>query len=217
MWKHLLFLAAMVASIAATPALPAGADDGPAYGVNLVTNGDAEEGFGSSDATKIVAPTGWQTTGEFTVVQYGAKGDFPDISTPGTANRGLNFFAGGNAAVSTASQDIALGWCRSDVDSGTVRYALSAWMGGWAKLEDAAEVDLTFKDASGKVLAQDKIGPVDPARRLFNTSFIEDQVSGTVPKGAATATVTIVLKRAGDSGYNHATVDNVALELSKAS
>lgn len=216
MWKQLVCLCAC-AAIATFPALRADADAGPAFGVNLLSNGDAEENFGASDATKIVKPTNWQTTGSFSVVAYGAKGEFPDIATPGTANRGMNFFDGGDAAVSTASQDVALDWCRADVDSGGVTYKLSGWLGGWGQLKDAAEVDVAFKDASGKVLAQDKIGPVDPARRLFNTVFVEDDVSGSVPKGAATATVTIVLRRDGASGSNHAFADNVSLELTKAS
>jgi hypothetical protein len=34
-------------------------------------------------------PTGWTTTGEFTAVQYGASGGFPDKTSPGpiTATR----------------------------------------------------------------------------------------------------------------------------------
>src|SRR5579862_5299171 len=123
MLKQLIVVCAC-AAVALLPVRNALADAGAAYGVNLLQNGDAEENFGAADASKIVKPSDWDTTGDFTVVQYGAKGEFPDISTPGTANKGMNLFEGGNAAISTASQEVELGWCGQDVDASSVHYTL---------------------------------------------------------------------------------------------
>src|SRR5258707_7361945 len=64
-------------------------------GINLITNGDAEAGIGSTDGSVVTIP-GWDRIGNFgTVVQYGSPGGFPDLSSPGPHDRGGNFFAGG--------------------------------------------------------------------------------------------------------------------------
>lgn len=188
--------------------------DSTSYGTNLITNGDAENDFGANDAVSVVKPTGWTTTGAFSVVRYGAKGDFPDDSTQGSVNGGQNFFAGGDAAVSTASQTVSLAPYAADIDAGRVTYALSAKLGGWGSLQDRASVTVTFKDAQGAALGTATIGPVEAQERLLNTALVAEQQSGSVPAKTRTAAVDIVLKRAGSSGYNHAFADSVSLILS---
>lgn len=185
----------------------------PALGTNLLVNGDAEANFGSSDATRTVKPSGWETTGDLTVVRYGAKGDFPDGSTPGSTNGELEFFAGGNAAVSTATQTVSLASFATQIDSGDVKYELSGKLGGFGTLDDAGAVGVTFLDGSGKTLASDGIGPVNAQQRLLNTAFLNEQTAGAVPKGARSAIVKIVLTRAGSNGYNHGFADLVSLVL----
>jgi hypothetical protein len=184
----------------------------PPFGTNLLVNGDAEANFGAKDATRIVKASAWQTTGDFTVVQYGARGEFPDNATPGSTGGELEFFAGGNVALSTASQDVALQPFARQIDAGSVKYELSGKLGGWGAREDNAAVDVTFRDAAGKSLGTGSIGPVGAAQRLFNTALINERTAGPVPAGARTATVKIVLQRVGD-GYNHAYADAVALVL----
>src|SRR5271166_4449209 len=74
----------------------------PLFGTNLIVNGNAEAGTGSASGNDIESVPGWSTVGNFTVVQYGAAG-FPSSTSPGPANRGSNFFAGGpNNAGSSA-------------------------------------------------------------------------------------------------------------------
>ncbi|HEY1975988.1 MAG TPA: hypothetical protein VGG89_05580 [Candidatus Baltobacteraceae bacterium] len=185
----------------------------PQLGTNLLINGDAEANFGASDASRVVKPSRWETTGEFSVVQYGAKGEFPDNATPGSTNGELEFFAGGNAALSTATQAVSLAPFTSQIDSGNVKYELSGKLGGFGALDDSAAVDLSFLDATGKTLASDAIGPVNAQQRLLNTALLNEQAGGTVPKGTRSAIVKIVLTRAGADGYNHGFADVVSLVL----
>lgn len=185
----------------------------PSLGSNLLVNGDAEANFGSTDATRVVKPSGWETTGDFSVVQYGANGDFPDASTPGSTNGELEFFAGGNAPVSTAVQTVSLAPFAAQIDGGKIEYALSGKLGGFGAVDDGAAVSLTFLDGSGKTLASDGIGPVNAQQRLLNTAFLNEQAGGSVPKGARSAIVKIVLTRAGSDGYNHGFADVVSLVL----
>ena len=86
--------------------------------VNLIVNGNAEAGAGSSDGSIVPVP-GWTTKGNFTVVQYGASGGFPDASSAGPGDRGLNFFAGGPGSTSSsATQTIDLSSYETAIDTG---------------------------------------------------------------------------------------------------
>jgi|SRR5579862_2069649 len=183
-----------------------------AYETNLIQNGDAESDFGADDATSTVKPTEWITSGAFSAVKYGAKGEFPDASTPGSTGGELNFFAGGNAPVSTATQRISLAKFADDIDAGRVHYRLAGKLGGWGSLEDSAKVSVSFEDASNKVLDTGTIGPVGAGQRLLNTAFVFQEQSGNVPAGARSSLVTIVFTRKGD-GYNHGFADQLSLSL----
>lgn len=184
-----------------------------AYDTNLLENGDAEENFGARDTASVVKPNAWETTGTFTVVQYGADPAFPEQSSPGSTRGELNLFEGGTAPASTAKQTVALDSYAADVDAGRVTFALSAKLGGVGAADDHAAVSVTFLDANGAALSVAGIGPVTAAQRLFNTGFVPQEASGAVPKGARRAVVAIVLARAGTTGYNHATADVVSLVL----
>src|ERR1700682_418168 len=104
------------------------------YGENLIKNGGAEAIPGFSPVP------GWNITGAFTVVAYGASGGFPGPSpspgTPGPPDQGTpsnkNFFAGGNASISTATQEIDLTANAADINAGNVSYDLSGWLGGFS-------------------------------------------------------------------------------------
>jgi hypothetical protein len=192
----------------------AGAQTAPPFGTNLVVNGGAEAEVGAPDSSKIVKPSGWTTTGEFTAVQYGASGGFPDAKSPGPAARGKNLFEGGNVAKSTATQSISLSAAVTEIASGSVHYAFSAWLGGYSNQGDNATASISFRDAAGKALGGAMLGPVTPADRKDVTGLLERTHSGAVPKGAATAIVTIVLTRLAGI-YNDGSVDSVSLVLTK--
>ncbi|MBV8584131.1 MAG: hypothetical protein JO241_09060 [Candidatus Eremiobacteraeota bacterium] len=211
---NFVFVLLVAAGCVSAPPARAQTDAAP-YGTNLITNGDAEGDFGADDASTVVKPTGWTTTGAFSVVRYGAKGDFPDISTPGSGGGEQNFFAGGNAAVSTATQTISLTPFATEIDAGRVKYALIGKLGGWGSLQDSAVVTVTFKNASQRVTGSARIGPVEAAQRLLNTAFLEQEQSGTIPPLSRTADVEIVLTRAGSAGYNHGFVDSLSFAVTR--
>jgi hypothetical protein len=202
--------------LAAALAAPgARAQTASTFGTNLVVNGDAEAEVGAPDNSKIVKPSGWTTTGEFTAVQYGASGGFPDAKSPGPATRGKNLFEGGNVARSTASQSVWLSAAATEIAKGSVRYAFSAWLGGYSSQGDSAMVSVAFRDAAGKSLGGATLGPVTPAQRNDVTGLLDRSHSGAAPKGAATAVVTIVLTRL-EGTYNDGAVDSVSLVLTKS-
>ena len=175
-------------------------------------NGDAESELGAPDNNAVVKPTGWETTGQFTAVQYGASGGFPDLKTPGPDNRGKSLFEGGNVAKSTAQQTIALGALSTGIDAGTVTYNFSAWIGGWQSQGDNGVVSVQFRDAAGATLATSALGPVTPSQRNTTTSLIKGSRLGKVPKGTRSALISIVISRVTGT-YNDGSVDDVALVL----
>jgi hypothetical protein len=190
--------------IAATPALQ--------LERNLVVNGDAEANVGAANAQQIVKPKGWTTTGQFTAVQYGSPGGFPDAKSPGPDKRGKNDFEGGNAAVSTATQTISLAPSAALIDAGGVRYTFSAYLGGFADQDDNAKVTLTFHDKTGASLDSATIGPILAAQRNKTTGLIAQSLGGDVPKGAVSADVTVTLTRVSGQ-YNDGSADNISLVL----
>jgi len=196
-------LAAALLSAEAGWAQPAGG--------NLIVNGDAEAGAGAASNSEVVAPPGWTVTGQFTAVQYGASGGFPDKSSPGPADRGANFFAGGNAPLSTASQTVSLADERAEVAAGKASFHLDGWLGGYGNQGDSAQVTVVFKSATGRSLgAPATLGPVTPAERQNQTGLFHRQTSGPIPAGAAAALVTVTLTRL-EGAYNDGSVDDLSL------
>lgn len=186
------------------------------YGRNLIVNGNAEADAGAPDDGHIVKPTGWETTGEFTAVKYGADGGFPDASSPGPSDRGQNLFEGGNVEKSTATQTVSLTAYSGAIDAGTVRYTLSGWLGGFEEQADYATVTVAFVSESGATLGRASLGPVTPAQRKGNTGLVRQQSTGIVPKGARNVAVTIDLTRV-EGTYNDGAADDLSLVLTKAS
>ncbi len=186
------------------------------YGVNLVVNGDAEAELGAPNSGTIVKPSGWKTTGQFTAVRYGASGGFPDATSPGPPNRGKSDFEGGNVPKSTASQTISLQAYAAAIDSGSVGWNLSAWLGGFSNQGDNAVVSAAFKDAAGKTISIVSLGPVTQAERKGVTGLLGVARIGDVPKGTRSAVVSILITRL-DGLYNDGAVDNVSLVLTKKS
>jgi len=186
------------------------------FGHNLIVNGGAEANVGSDDETVVVKPTGWTTTGQFGVFKYGGIFGFPDNHVPGPPNRGHNFFTGGDAALSTATQTIDLRAGASAIDAGAARYTLAAWLGGYDAQEDYGTVAATFLDAHAHALLRTVIGPVTPTDRGGKTGLVPRSKAGAVPAGARTVRILLTARRVvgtSDDGY----IDNVSLVLSRVS
>jgi hypothetical protein len=213
--QTILFIACATLSVVATPAgaqAPSGTS--PLFGTNLVVNGDAESDTGAASNSQIVKLTGWATIGEFTAVQYGASGGFPDKNSPGPSDRGKNFFGGGNVAKSTATQTIDLSSGAQAIDSGGTTYTLAGWLGGYGSQGDNAQMTVTFLNAAGGALGAGRIGPVTAADRHSTTGLFKRTATGSVPAHARAARVVITATRL-EGTYNDGYSDDLSLLLKK--
>jgi hypothetical protein len=187
---------------------------GAATSKNLIKNGTAEKGTGGTGA--VVPVPGWtQTTGStFTAVTYTAGGGFPDGTSPGPTNRGLNFFAGGPGdATAIAEQTVRLKPYATAIAGGGVTFDLTGYLGGFSTQNDQASVEIQFKDRHGVTLQSDTIGPVDATNRGGLTGLLLRGANGSVPVDAKTVLVRLVLVRT-DGTYNDGYADNLSLKLS---
>lgn len=197
---------------AARAAVPAG---------NLIVNGDAESGTGSSDsATTAPIPTpGWTTTTNITEHTYdpAGSGNFPDVNAGAAIGGGNQFFAGGPANgagndVETATQDVAVSTAAAEIDAGGVTATLAGDLGGFATQTDQAAVTATFLGSAGDALGTLTIGPVTAVDRNNTTALLPRSSAGTAPPG--TRTIRVVLTATKFEGsYNDAYADNISLTL----
>ncbi|CAF3621314.1 unnamed protein product [Rotaria sp. Silwood1] len=99
------------------------------------------------------------------------------------------------------------------IDTETVKFNLSAWLGGHAHHNDTAAVSVSFVDQSNQAVGNvTSIGPLTNIDRSNVTSFLFRQTTGLVPAGARSATVLVVISRAIgpiSDGY----VDNIDVFL----
>jgi hypothetical protein len=203
---------ALLAALLLVPSNPVLAGSS-VLGSNLVVNGDAESGPGSTDGSVVSSIPGFTTTGAFTVVQYGAAGGYPDSTSPGPANRGANFFAGGpGAATSTGSQFIDVSSASAQINTGKVTYDLSGYLGGFSSQGDNAVVTATFMGVTGAPLGTATIGPVTPAQRNDVTGLLFQDQTGMVPVGTEGIDFVITMNRL-DGSYNDGYADNLSLVL----
>jgi hypothetical protein len=186
-------------------------------GRNLIRNGDAENGGGSTSGVFIRVPNWTIIQGQVTVVPYGAPGGFPSALTDLVpATRGYNFFAGGSADSSIARQSIAVVTLATAIDAGQVTYNMAGDFGGFANQEDFAALNVSFRDiASNTIGGSREIGHVSAADRGNATGFRHRTLSGVVPAGTRIIEVTVYMLRTADNptGYNDGYADNLSLVL----
>jgi hypothetical protein len=183
---------------------------------NLIVNGNAETGPGSSDGSVVPVP-GWTPQGNFTVVQYGASGGFPDSNSPGPADRGVNFFAGGpDNPASSATQTIDLSSYAAAIDTGNQTYTLSGYLGGWSSQTDNATLTIDFRDSANQLLGTATIGPVTNDERGSQTALFYRTINGLVPALSREVDVTLQMTRY-DGTYNDGYADNLFLGLVSSS
>jgi hypothetical protein len=185
--------------------------------VNLVVNGDAESGPGGT-AEPVGAVTGWVIRqGAPALIGYSLGGGYPTPADPGPAQRGSRFFSGGNAPRTALVQDIALPAAgatgHAAVDAGRVRYAVGAWLGGYATQEDGVRLSVEFRDAKETPVALTVLGPVTAAERGSRTGLVARKASAAVPPGARSARVLLVFTRTGGGTSNDGYADGISLTL----
>lgn len=205
-----------VSGMTARAAVPSG---------NLIVNGGAEVGTGSSDSatTAPVPIPNWTTTTNFTEHTYdpAGSGAFPDVNASAAISGGSQFFAGGPAngsgnTVETATQDVDVSTAATEIDAAGVSATLSADLGGFATQTDNASVTATFLGADGQQLGTLTIGPATAADRNNVTALLPRTGSATVPGTTRTIRVVITATKLQGS-YNDAYIDNVSLSLLAAS
>jgi hypothetical protein len=201
-------------------------------GQNLIVNGDAEQGLGDpvGDAVGADIPSipGWSTTGNFSVLKYGAKGftftnrfgnvvsvSLPGVNVPGPSNRGENlFFGGADRASSSAFQSINVTSLASVIDAGKAAFDLSGWLGGYATDEDIVLLNITFLDQANQSLGTASISAPTPAQRNNITGLFLQSTDGFVPVG--TRQINVVLKANYSGGrVNDAYADNLSLLINQ--
>ncbi|WP_175410367.1 phosphoesterase [Streptomyces sp. TRM64462] len=185
--------------------------------MNLVVNGDAESGPGGTPEP-VGAVTGWDVVhGAPALIAYSHGGGYPGPKDPGPERRGSRFFSGGNAPRTALVQDVPLpeggDTGSAAVDAGRVRYAVRAWLGGYAAQEDGARLSVEFRDGRGTPLALSVLGPVTSRERHGRTGLLERADSAAVPPGARTARLLLVLTRSGGGTSNDGYADGISLTL----
>ncbi len=202
-------------------------------GENLIVNGDAEQGkgdpIGNAVGSDIPTIPGWNPSGIFSVLQYGATGfDFvnlkgqtvrvdglPSATSPGPIDRGQNFFyGGGDRASSSAEQFIDVTNLASTIDSGKDSFTLSGWLGGYEKDQDSASLDVTFLSSNKQSLGKASIESPTPSQRNNITGLFLQSADGLVPIG--TRQIDVVLNMNYSAGrVNDAYADDLSLVIEK--
>jgi hypothetical protein len=179
---------------------------------NLIVNGNAEAGVGSSTGGLVAIPN-WLSGGNATAVVYNAPGGFPLSTDIGPLDRGHNFFAGGeNNAASSLAQIINLGTYASSINTGRTQYDLSAWLGGYQGQGDNASLVVSFRNASDTVLGSAALNPVSAAERNSQTGFRLHDNTGFIPVGTTSVLVSLNLHRT-EGSYNDGYADNLSFKI----
>ncbi|MCK5000606.1 MAG: FecR domain-containing protein [Anaerohalosphaera sp.] len=186
---------------------------------NLIVNGDFEAGdIAEYDPTNNsltnVDVYGWQDYCRAVAISYDKTASFgyPNPETDVVpADRGKNFFVG--AEQGKIYQEIDIAGLDYYVDSRTIRYELSGWLGAFGSdQEDSIEVTATFYDRFGYDMVSGKIGPITLADRGSKTGFVELMDKGAVPVGCRKIRITIQSFH-GNGDLTDAYADNLKLVL----
>lgn len=180
---------------------------------NLLVNGNAETGAFSATGAPIAVP-GWTTSSAFTVVNYKPVGDtsgFPKTTDAGPPDRANQFFAGGNAATSSATQTLDVAANAAEIDTGNAVVDLSGWLGGDVTDGDNAALSVAFFNGSTN-LGSGTIGPVTNADRGNVTSLLFRTQTIPVPANTRQLVVTLTMNRTAGA-FNDGYADSLSVVL----
>ena len=98
-------------------------------------------------------------------------------------------------------------------DNQTIRFNLSAWIGGWDFNDDNARVSLTFTSQSNIIVGNiTTLGPILAADRNSTSSLLFRKTIGLVPTGARLLRVQVTITRLAGSS-NDGAIDNISIVL----
>lgn len=177
---------------------------------NLIINGNAEVGKCATEWDQATTVPGWTIIQGNPVVQCYSVAS---IGTPDNSQRGNAFLADGPYGDSTIAQTLNVSSAASAIDTGTVTYNLSGWLGGYTVYNGEATVIATFFDNNGKTLGSGQIGPVTPYGRGSITKLISQSSSGTVPAGTRLVQVRVQFDKTNGT-QNVGYADNLSLTFS---
>jgi len=183
---------------------------------NLIVNGGAEVGIPTTDGVDVTAVPGWQVSGTLTEMQYGVSGN-PGYKTPGSADRGANFFTLANASGTsvTGTQTASVAAAAGAIDHGSVTYNLGGWLGGQGSATGTASVTATFLGGDGGQLGSATIGPVTEQERNGVTEFLPEHATGKLPAGTRRVqTVLTITSGAVGQGGQQGVADNLSFTIS---
>jgi hypothetical protein len=194
-------------------------------GIVLVNN-DAEADTASTDSSSVPV-TGWNTSGMATICEYADDpgGLYPALADPGPPVRGLNFFAGGLAEITSMKQSFDFTDFFSpffqmldEINNGGLTFEVSVWLGGHGTDQDSATLSLVFLDDGGGIVSQEILGPVTQGDRGGETKLMQLTASGTVPPNTRYCDVVLQFTRVegGPLGENLACADEIVLTWSSA-
>ena len=130
------------------------------------------------------------------------------------SNAGDCFFVGHYGVTTSMWQTIDL----SDkisfelIDTQTVRYNLSGWIGGIESQDDYAVVSLTFLNNNGQIAMGNytSIGLILASDRSGVTKLMPQVALGTIPAGTRSMLVCVTINRE-EGEFNNGYLDNLAL------
>lgn len=204
---HRWALATALCAIGGLPAVPALA----ASSGNLIVGGDGESATCTTDWSAATTVPGWSVIeGSPSVVCY-SIGTF---ATPSGAAAGGAFLAEGPYGSSALQQTVNVASASSAIDTGTVSFALSGWLGGYSNNNGQAVVTAVFLDAQGKPLGSPaQLSGGTASARGNRTGFVASAASGEVPAG--TRSIAVRVQFIDNSlTYNISYADNLSLTLS---
>ncbi|HSY28432.1 MAG TPA: alkaline phosphatase family protein [Burkholderiaceae bacterium] len=178
---------------------------------NLIVNGGGETGLCTTDWNAVKTVPGWQVLlGNPSLMCYSVA----SFATPPSPAAGNAFISDGPYGDSALMQSINVASAASTIDTGSVTYSLSGWLGGYGSYAGQAVVTATFLDGSGNVLGKpgELFGVTASARGNTNT-FIAKSNTGVVPVGTRSIAVQLQFINTSAS-YNIGYADNLSLTLS---
>ena len=178
------------------------------YGKNLVVNGDAESGPGTSSATAAASVPGWTISGAPSVVLY-SGGSPLDNTSLGPTNRGKNYFVGTNTAQAALTQKIDVSSAAAAIDAGTVTFDASAYLGGSSP--DTSSMTVTLQNATGGTISSFTLGPLSATDNTTTGLYFRRKI-GPMPSGARTVQVEVDLIRSSGNN-NDGAADNISFVL----
>ena len=183
---------------------------------NLILNPGADVDASSTADTPPLVPTSWTATSTAGYLAWGIPGGGPVATDPGPADRGTNFFFGGNDVSTSLTQTISLSSFTALIDSGSASYDLSGWLGGYAFQRDNTVVTATFKDAGSVDLGSAAtLGPVTNTDRNNITGLFFRQTGTALPVGTRTVTIQMDFTRV-DGAFNDGYADSLSFKVTSA-